>query len=439
VPDAAEGVSVAQIGDRVRLEWRSPARNRDGTTENLDLREARVLRRVLDLDALVKAQTHPAASETKTETGPKTAEAAPATQAAEPPTVETPEPSPAENPPAETGEARPQPEGGPPTPAEEASRDEKQLPQVTFPPFEGEAVVVTTLPSAEPGAVVHYEEAVDPAWIGKRVEYAVVYANAKKRVGPVSARVLIDPVSPLVPPGAPSAEVGDGFVSLTWSALERGEAEAEAETETDFGYLVFRRSGSPSASAENEHEYPASPLDEKPVSGAAYEDRTIVFGAPICYAIAAVRLPPPPPPAAAGDEVKTETGAAPPPGNIVPVVPPIAKFPRIQSPLSDEVCLTPEDHFPPPAPTGLVAVPSPDGILLTWRAVEARDLRAYRVYRRSSASSALQLLAEVETTTYTDRDAPAGEARSYVVTAIDGAPGTNESSKSEVATATRPQ
>jgi hypothetical protein len=319
------------------------------------------------------------------------------------------------------------------------------------------------LPSTEPGAPGFYEEPVDTEWMGKRLEYAVVYANRKKRVSPVSAKVQIDPVPALVAPGALSAEVGDGFVSLSWSPPAR---------RTDIGYLVFRRPGSTPAPSENEQ--PVEPPSEEPVSEPlsepAFEDHAFVFGIPICYRVATVLLPPPPPdnddesttetveemspgdivpvvpptpppppPHEGTEESKSDTVEAKPPGDIVPVVPPIAKPPRIQSPLSDETCLTPEDRFPPPVPTGLVVVPTGDGLLLTWRGVEARDLRGYRVYGGSSASGPFQLLAEVETPTYTDAEAPAGETRFYAVTAIDTAPGTNESKRSDVVTATRPQ
>lgn len=432
---------MEQIGDRLRLEWRAPTRNRDGTTENLQLREARVLRRVLDLEALVKAQTHPAPPEPEAEP-----EAEPTSE--EPSPIAGPEPPPAEKTPPEqptpaTGGAAPA-EASQATVTQPASAERKtpsppRKPEVVFPPFEAEAVVVATRTANAPGAQAFYEEPVDPSWIGKRVEYAVVYANRKKRVSPISTRVPIDPFPALAAPGAPTAEVGDGFVSLEWSPPVEGE---------DLGYLLFRRSETPPPSSGlSENSYPASPLNQEPLSEPKFEDPGIVFGVPLCYAVASVRLPPPPP-SGGGDESKPETPETPqvletsdesPSGDIVPVVPPIARPPRIQSPLSDEVCLTPEDHFPPPVPSGLVAVPSGDGILLTWRAVEARDLRGYRVYVGPSASGPWRLLGEVETPTYTDREVPPGEARFYAVTAIDTAPGTNESHESEAAAATRPQ
>jgi hypothetical protein len=452
VPDVAEQVSVEQIGDQLRLEWKAPARNHDGTTENLDLREARVLRRVLDLDALVKAQTHPAPteSEQKSEKEPTSGETPPevatdrppgeAAPAAEPEPSPEPAPvAPSETPPREADAATSTTteKGEPPTPQAPPT---PPTPRVTFPPFEGEAVVVATLTSTEPGAPGFYEEPVDREWIGKRVEYALVYTNRKKRVSPVSAKVQIDPVPALAPPGAPTAEGGEGFVSLSWTPPATG-----TETGTDIGYLVFRHPGTPPPPSEAEH--PVSPLGEEPVSEPlsepAFEDHAIVFGVPVCYRVATVLLPPPLPPPENTEETETETERETveemPPGDIVPIVPPIAKPPRIQSLPSDEVCLTPEDHFPPPVPTGLVVVPSGDGLLLTWRGVEAGDLRGYRVYGASSASGPFQLLGEVETPTYTDPDAPVGEARFYAVTAIDTAPGTNESKRSDVASATRRQ
>lgn len=461
---------MQQIGDRLRLEWRAPTRNQDGTREKLDLREARVLRRVLDLDALVKAQTHP--SPANTETKPETELAAAGSIAETPPAPPAAEAAPAEPAPAaETGATLPS-ETPPsdaqagaastpvPTEPELAGPPAQPLkPQVVFPPFEAEAVVAATEPATLPGEAEFYEDPVDPTWIGKRVEYAIVYVNLKKRVSPLSAKVPIDPVSALEPPGTPSAEVGDYFVSLKWSP----------QTDTQVGYLVFRRPGGETAATGNDTRF--APLEEKPLSEPEFDDHTIAFGAPVCYAVATAKLPPPAPtpsvatettptptpttttPAttpttttttttstiAPATESEAETGGEAPAADVVPVVPPITPPPRVRSRLSDEVCLTPEDNFPPPVVTGLVAVPSAEGILLTWRGVEAADLRGYRVYRAPEASGPYELLAEVDTPTYSDTEAPVGEARFYSVTSIDSAPGTNESKRSEIASATRPQ
>jgi hypothetical protein len=457
-------VSIEQIGDRLRLEWKAPSHNRDHAGEELDLREARVLRRVIDLAALVKAQTHsapapapapgaaassPESEVAPAETTPKAGMEPSASTTTTTTTTSTP-PGPESTPAASESsptEAQPGQPGQPgsTTPSEPGAETEPpgvgKAPQVVIPPFESEAVVVATEPAGEPGGGARYEELVDPEWIGKRVEYGIVYANRKKRVSAVSARVQIDPVRALVPPGAPQAEVGDGTISLAWTPVE----DASAGLGLGFGYVVFRKPGpAPPAAPASNSEFPASPVEEAPLPEPAFVDHGIVFGNPLCYAVATVELPQPAAQDTQGETLEPEAAAGAPvgegtPAEIVPVVPPIAKPPRIRSPLSEEVCVTPEDHFPPPVPTGVVAVGSGEGILLTWRAVEARDLGGYRVYRASSVTGPFELLGEADTPTYVDAEAPAGEARFYVVTAVDDAPARNESEKSEVARATRPQ
>jgi hypothetical protein len=236
-----------------------------------------------------------------------------------------------------------------------------------------------------------HEEAIDPAWIGKRVEYAVLYENGKGRESPLSGIARLDPVAALAPPGPPRAEAGDGLVALSWSAPE-GAPES-------IGFSVHRR-------LESSKSYPDTPLNSEPLSAPSFEDRTAVFGATSCYVVAAVL------------SVQAAPGF-------------ISSLP------SEEVCITPLDHFPPPAPSGLVAVPGNEAILLSWREAEAPDRKGYRVYRGASPEGPFQFIAEVKESSYQDKEAEPGERLFYQVTAIDDAPQTNESQPSDVVEAQR--
>jgi hypothetical protein len=242
--------------------------------------------------------------------------------------------------------------------------------------------------SAVLGEPKTHEEPLDPAWIGKRVEYALVYVNRKGRESALSEVVRIEPVAALAPPGTPKAEAGDGFVALSWSPPPQAPAA--------IAFSVYRR-------LQDAARYPEAPLNPEPLSAASFEDRTAVFGATLCYVVAAV----------------------------MPSAGSISSLP------SEEVCLTPEDRFPPPAPSGLVAVASSGAVLLSWREVDAPDRTGYRVYRGTSADGPFELLAEVRDSSYTDGTAASGETYYYAVTAIDDAPGVNESPRSEVAEARR--
>lgn len=284
----------------------------------------------------------------------------------------------------------------PPPPAEEtpasseapAATTEAPPPAPPPAPFRSDAVEIARIPSAELGEFKVYEEAIDPAWIGKRVEYGVLYENGKGRESPLSAVARIDPVAALATPGAPKAESGDGLVALNWSAPEGAPAS--------IGFSVHRR-------LETSPSYPEKPLNSEPLSTPSFQDKTAVFGATSCYVVAAVLSPP---------------------GSI-------SSLP------SEEVCITPLDHFPPPAPSGLVAVPGNEAILLSWRGVEAPDRKGYRVYRGASPDGPFEFVAEVTESSYQDKKAAPGERLFYQVTAIDDAPQTNESQPSEVVEARR--
>jgi hypothetical protein len=363
VPGPAESLDVRQVGDRLSLSWKAPTRNQDGTTEEVNLVEARISRRVIELPS-----------------------AAP-----EPPSEPAPE------------------EGAPPAPPP------PPVPIAT--PFDPESSRVSTVESRELGEELLYEDVVEPDWIGKRVEYMVIYANRRNRVGPPSTVVSIDPRAELAPPVAPAAEPGDGFVSLSWSAPEGADAS--------YGYEVYRR-------LQEEPRYEDARLNPEPISELRFEDRTAAFGTAVCYVVASVAVTPPVEPDETAEPAETVEPD--------PDAPSTAESRGwIESRPSDEVCLTPEDRFAPEVPSGLVAVPSSDGILLTWRASASADLRGYRVYGSDSASGEPAFLAEVRSASYNDATLAPGQTRFYVVTAIDDTPTVNESEKSEIVEATRPQ
>ena len=445
VPDTAEALVIRQVGTTLELEWQAPSRNHDGTTEKVDLREVSIFRRVLDLDALVEEQTQPV-EPLEEELGPLEAgpdaegdTAPPPEEPGEEPDVETAtEPQIAEELP--DGEA---PQGsetptGPtvPTGEEEAVLEDlppaiPPRPALQIPPFFTEAEVIATLPSTELAATLSYEEGVEADWVGKRVEYALIYTNRKKRASPPSSVVQIEPMEELEVPGAPVASVGDGRVELRW---ETGTPSDEAL------FDVYRRDGD----AESYSRKTVNPI---PVGSHELIDEAIVFGRPICYGVRRVVPPPAPPvevpPVEALEHVEAE-GEGPVPlgpeaSELVPVVPPIANPFRIESLLSEETCLTPEDTFAPETPTAVVGVSIDSGVFLTWDVVDAEDLAGYRVYRSSAPSGPFELLnaAIVVEASYVDETAEEGRTYYYAVTAVDSTEAVNESGRSELAEARR--
>ena len=359
----------------------SPARNQDGSSENVDLESARVMRRVKDVPAPPPA---PAAAESPRD-HPEAASVPPATPPGATPTVTPPAATPTVTAPAATPTVTPP--GATPTVGAPGATP-TATPPAAPPPFHSEAVVVAEVVSLKLGEKQDHEEPIDPAWIGKRVEYAIVYVNGKGRESPLTGIVSIDPVAALPRPGTPKAVADDGFVALSWSPLPEAPAS--------IAFAVYRR-------LEEAMEYPETPLNPEPLVTPGFEDRTAVFGAGSCYVVAAV---------------------LPPPGFIA-------------SDPSEEICITPEDRFAPEAPSGLLAVPSSDAVLLSWRDADAPDRKGYRVYRGASPEGPFELVAEVTESSYADGSAALGETYFYAVTAIDDAPGINESARTEVAEARR--
>ena len=101
---------------------------------------------------------------------------------------------------------------------------------------------------------------------------------------------------------------------------------------------------------------------------------------------------------------------------------------QAESETSDETALTPEDKFPPAAPTGLRAAPALQSIELSWDRNAEADLNAYRVYRAEGTGDFAKLADVGLIPAYSDRAIESGKPYRYLVTAIDKAG--NESSRS---------
>lgn len=118
----------------------------------------------------------------------------------------------------------------------------------------------------------------------------------------------------------------------------------------------------------------------------------------------------------------------------------------VESAFGEEVEVDYRDRFPPPVPTGVVALlqEAPEAgegasVRVVWRPVDAPDLAGYRVYRMDGDGGELVALHEepVQETELVDRldeDLPPGTSVTYRVRAVDRSG--NESGPSEPATAT---
>jgi fibronectin type 3 domain-containing protein len=103
---------------------------------------------------------------------------------------------------------------------------------------------------------------------------------------------------------------------------------------------------------------------------------------------------------------------------------------------SEEIGITPEDVFPPAAPSGVQAAAAPASIELAWDANTESFLGGYRVYR-STAGGPFEKLAEVSVIpSYSDRKVEPGKSYRYAVTAVSKTG--YESPRSAVAEANSP-
>jgi hypothetical protein len=113
---------------------------------------------------------------------------------------------------------------------------------------------------------------------------------------------------------------------------------------------------------------------------------------------------------------------------------------ELRSAVSAPIELIMTDRFPPPAPSGLAAIPGTEGdkptIDLSWQASAETDVAGYNVYRREGASGSFERVssAPVLGPAFSDASVTSAHSYTYRVTAVDGSG--NESTPSSETTET---
>lgn len=148
-----------------------------------------------------------------------------------------------------------------------------------------------------------------------------------------------------------------------------------------------------------------SPLTGKPVNALTWTDERVEFGHERCYAVRTV----------------VARGSV-----------------SIESDLSPAACVTPQDTFPPPAPTALAAVAGEGAVSLIWQGVDVPDLAGYMVLRAEAPNGVLTPIFEapLRETTYRDGSARPGVRYLYAIVAVDRATPGNRSGLSNKVEAT---
>ncbi len=208
--------------------------------------------------------------------------------------------------------------------------------------------------------------------------YAAVGVSDRRRPGRPSP-VLAVPFGPAPEaPGPLEMTYTESTLKLEWTTREPGASVSVVET---------TRSG---------EEQPA-PVQEAPITTGSWST-PVAFGVERCFVVRQV----------------IRRGAV-----------------SIESATVGPTCETPVDTFGPPAPTGLEAVSSPDGVTLLWDAVTAADLAGYLVLRAEGASETPVLLTPKPITSlqWPDPTVRSGVRYVYFVVAVDTAG--NEGARSQ--------
>jgi hypothetical protein len=248
--------------------------------------------------------------------------------------------------------------------------------------------------------------------------YIVIPYSTRAVAGPPSAPLAVPLVpAPAAPPAVTVTHDASSF-TVTWTAPPGVQLPIQP-TVTDAVYKAAVAAkdetallpARPLISYGTPHTYrvyevpaPGAPegqpaaVSPAPVATATFTDPRMTFGVPRCYAVRTVE----------------KRGAI-----------------SIESPLSPATCVTAVDTYPPPAPTGLVAVGSGGGVSLIWEPVSAPDLGGYLVLR-GGEGEALKPVTDkpVTETTYRDTSAQPGVMYIYAVVAVDTSTPANASPES---------
>ena len=212
--------------------------------------------------------------------------------------------------------------------------------------------------------------------------YTIRGVTRSGRPGSTAGRVTVPLVDPPSPPSGVSVQAREAGLTLSWTAPVPSLEVAAAPVKF------------------NVYSEPAgAPVNPAPLDSPAFERAGVEFGKEECFVVRSV----------------VSTMAVP-----------------IESAVSERVCVTAADTFPPAAPKGLQAVASTGAINLIWDANTEADLAGYVVLRGEAPGDKLQALtpAPIRDTTFRDTTAQPGTRYVYAIVAVDRATPPNMSPQS---------
>jgi hypothetical protein len=205
-------------------------------------------------------------------------------------------------------------------------------------------------------------EAPAAPWFGKELVLAVRTIGTNGRRSGWSKALALSVIPPPPAPRDVKAQNAAEGVLLTWA----GSGQA---------YRIYRR-----AAADKDF------ILAGRAESTTFVDRGVEYGKPYLYYLQAVN--------------KAGSG-------------------EVESEVSVEASISPEDLFPPAVPGGLQAVPTPTSIELAWDRVTDADLAGYRIYRAAPGGELEKLADTTESPSYTDRKIESGKQYRYAVSAFD--------------------
>jgi hypothetical protein len=229
------------------------------------------------------------------------------------------------------------------------------------------------VPSGAPGERLRAETPAS-AWAGREVIVAVRVAGPSGRLSDWSDFRALHVVRPLPPPTDLAAQNRPEGVRLSWRWPDQRPAR----------FRLLRRQGPQQAVAL---------LAE--TDRLEWTDAGVDYGVRYLYQVQAL--------VRTGDDV-AESEASPP------------------------VAITPEDRFPPPAPSGLTAVAAPESVELSWERPSEEPGLTYRLWRAVEGGPLEPIAEGLTSPGYSDRTVTGGKRYTYAVSAADRLG--NESEKS---------
>jgi hypothetical protein len=251
------------------------------------------------------------------------------------------------------------------------------------------------------GPTLTYPDTLDLAGQPARLRYAIRYVNSAGQRAAFSNFFLLEPAAKVAePPTVTGHEESETANTIRWDAPTKN---TDGSTPVNLlGYNVYRV-------LESKPDPDPKPLNQEPVTGTQYQDKTFKFGEKYLYFVRSVSL---------GTEGR-----------------------HVDSRDSNKIPVFQEDKYPPVPPDLAQPNAIPGRIALFWTANTEPDLAGYILYRSTDASLPperwTRLTPEIYTkTTFTDTNVETGKTYYYYVIAVDTAG--NQSKPSRVVSETVP-